>query len=469
MGSGASAQGRAAIVASSESELRAALDALPAVDLEKLAQALQVAKPTADSWPLPFTLPACLDDIQEDLVAAVLRYKSLVPAGTKVKSWSKKVLGSDRGMMGDKCILEKIEYEPTAPGAPESIFVKLFPAEVPAERKESVVKFWKNEIAFMRDVLPGVPDFKVPKCYFCASDAGDGKSPRFVIFMEHVVAESGSAIAGLPLKHAQQAAEDLAALHAPFWGRKREPSHIAEPMSQLSDDGIATFQRILTYGIQAGVKLFGPDGPLSAEQKEHWASCCEFFELAESAIWLLLPKRWASFWRRWKSIPVTTWHGDLHVENMMLHPDGSNTYLDFQGSIAHVQLQPGIRDLAYLVGSSVEPADRVGHEESLVKAYQSALAKRGVEYSWDRCWSDYVFMKATGLVGPAVVGIFSSRQFDGKAGYFSPEPSASDVAERGKFNAYVGRVAKDLKHHNWVSVLEALPEDPTVGEAAPGG
>merc|ERR1719421_584231 len=97
----------------------------------------------------------------------------------------------------------------------------------------------------------------------------------------------------------------------------------------------------------------------------------------EAALWPRLSTRWGSLWRRWQEAPLTTWHGDCHVENLLLHPDGSNTYLDFQGTVGHVQLQPGVRDLAFLVGSSVEPADRADHEESIVKTYHAALVQRG--------------------------------------------------------------------------------------------
>lgn len=166
-----------------------------------------------------------------------------------------------------------------------------------------------------------------------------------------------------------------------------------------------------------------------------------------------------------------------------------------QGTVGHVQCQPGIRDLAFLVGSSVEPADRAEHEESLVMAYHAALAKRGVEYTWEQCWSDYVFIKVTGMQSsgawlisrthvsherhdhiplpppyspthlpyrpPAVVGFISAKQFEHKAGAFAEEAEKSDLVLEAtkRWDAYVGRVAADLKHHSWASILGALPED----------
>ena len=60
------------------------------------------------------------------------------------------------------------------------------------------------QVSFIRDVLPGVPDdFKVPRCYFVAESVPDDEptAARFVIVMEHVVAERGNALTGLPLRY----------------------------------------------------------------------------------------------------------------------------------------------------------------------------------------------------------------------------------------------------------------------------
>jgi hypothetical protein len=46
--------------------------------------------------------------------------------------------------------------------------------------------------------------------------------------------------------------------------------------------------------------------------------------------------------------------------------------------------------VAFLLGASLDPADRRAREHDLVREYHDALAGRGVSgYSWDRCWTDY--------------------------------------------------------------------------------
>ena len=62
---------------------------------------------------------------------------------------------------------------------------------------------------------------------------------------------------------------------------------------------------------------------------------------------------------------------------------------------------------------------------------------------------------------PAVVGFISAKQFEHKAGAFAEEAEKSDLVLEAtkRWDAYVGRVAADLKHHSWASILGALPED----------
>ena len=55
------------------------------------------------------------------------------------------------------------------------------------------------------------------------------------------------------------------------------------------------------------------------------------------------------------------------------------------------------RDLAYLVGTGLEVADRRAHEEAVVAAYHSALASHGVgDYDRASAWEDYRFAMMQG-------------------------------------------------------------------------
>ena len=98
--------------------------------------------------------------------------------------------------------------------------------------------------------------------------------------------------------------------------------------------------------------------------------------------------------------------------------DGSNVYIDFQAT----NIGPGVRDLAWLLTSSLDAGDQRGHVEAIVRAYHyhEALLPRlggGARYAWQECWDDYVFMKIHGLyAGMLGAGIFAAncKEFQGE-------------------------------------------------------
>ena len=112
-----------------------------------------------------------------------------------------------------------------------------------------------------------------------------------------------------------------------------------------------------------------------------------------------------------------------------------------------------------------EDGGRTKQEERLVKAYHERLEQRGIaDYSFEACWSDYVFIKGTGMQGAAVVGMVCSRQFQTQTGPFADDGGGSDVEASRRWDAFVGRVAADLKHHDYGrSVLGPLSEVPEGG------
>merc|ERR1712224_896768 len=130
-------------------------------------------------------------------------------------------------------------------------------------------------------------------------------------------------------------------------------------------------------GSNVGLEIFGAEGPLSAnkEQLADFAGYVEFWRFWDE-MWPSLQKRWGSVFARWTGIPVTLAHGDLHIENMFCLEDGTNVYLDFQA----MNLGPGVRDLAWLLASSLKVEERRAHEKAIVTAYHEALVARGVAY-----------------------------------------------------------------------------------------
>ena len=86
--------------------------------------------------------------------------------------------------------------------------------------------------------------------------------------------------------------------------------------------------------------------------------------------------------------PADKWlaHGDPHIGNTYVRPDGTRGFLDWQTAA----LAPPMFDVAYFIGGALEPDDRRANEERLLKHYLAALVSSGgPELDWDEAWLDY--------------------------------------------------------------------------------
>ncbi|HEY9558846.1 MAG TPA: phosphotransferase, partial [Acidimicrobiales bacterium] len=85
--------------------------------------------------------------------------------------------------------------------------------------------------------------------------------------------------------------------------------------------------------------------------------------------------------------PFSLVHGDYRLDNLLFPAAGDGVVaVDWQTAA----IGPPLRDVAYLLGTSLEPADRRTHEEAIVAGYHAGLVAAGVTgYSAERCWDDY--------------------------------------------------------------------------------
>ncbi len=74
-------------------------------------------------------------------------------------------------------------------------------------------------------------------------------------------------------------------------------------------------------------------------------------------------------------MPWTVVHGDFRLDNLMFGGERV-AVLDWQT----VRLGPAMSDVAYFIGSALQPDDRRSNEESLVREYHAALVAAGGEH-----------------------------------------------------------------------------------------
>jgi aminoglycoside/choline kinase family phosphotransferase len=75
-----------------------------------------------------------------------------------------------------------------------------------------------------------------------------------------------------------------------------------------------------------------------------------------------------------RQLPNTLCHGDAHLGNTFLDPDGRVGFLDFQG----VGRGPYIWDITYFLTGALTPEDRRNSERDLLDWYRNALHANGV-------------------------------------------------------------------------------------------
>jgi aminoglycoside phosphotransferase (APT) family kinase protein len=112
-----------------------------------------------------------------------------------------------------------------------------------------------------------------------------------------------------------------------------------------------------------------------------------------------LDQLWEDLWKVQSlldSEPRTLLHGDPHIGNTYLLPDGSGGLLDWQlmvtGSWAH--------DLTYVMITALDPEERRKHERELIAIYRGELGRRGVAQppGEDEAWQLYRQTVVWGLV-----------------------------------------------------------------------
>ncbi|WP_341926701.1 phosphotransferase [Nocardioides psychrotolerans] len=255
----------------------------------------------------------------------------------------------------------------TGADVPASVLVKL-PAADQGSR-DLLAGAYRGELIFYAEIAPTVA-VRVPACHFAAiaPDSGD-----FTLVMEDLApAVQGDQIAGCTVDQARDAVINLAGLHGPRW----------------SDPTLEDFDHLALSGPEDAAMLAELAGPttelfieglrhlLAAEDVDTLRACVPVIE----AWSLARPERFALV------------HGDYRLDNLMFAPVGAPADVPRVVAVDWQTLSLGLpaRDLAYFVGTSLDPAVRASSERDLVAAYHAALTSYGVSgHSLEECWDDY--------------------------------------------------------------------------------
>ncbi|HEV3451841.1 MAG TPA: phosphotransferase [Acidimicrobiia bacterium] len=269
-----------------------------------------------------------------------------------------------------------VTYEGGATNGPASVFVKLAPFDERQRRFVDAVGLGVAEATFYRDVAASTP-VRVPRVWHAAVDGG-----RYVMVLEDLEASGcrfprpDDADVG---ELAGRIVDELAALHARFWG------------SEALRTGPLAF-------VRQGARLaFGGGGPFIARAVDRFAAEMPpvFTRLGE-----LYVARAPEIASLFEVEPRTLAHGDPHLGNLFV--DGHRPgFFDW----GMVMARAGMWDVAYVLCGSVPTEVRRAHEQAWIRRYRDGLAAGGVALdaatAWDqyRLFAVYAWASATSTAG----------------------------------------------------------------------
>jgi hypothetical protein len=232
-----------------------------------------------------------------------------------------------------------------------------------------------GEVRFFNEIAP-LYELACPARYFglVQTDPVQG-----VVALEDLQARGvvfARATRPLSLELVRAGLDALAALHGQSWGDDRPRRLGVEPLlSEATEPILRDFFAALPErfaaprGFAAPVVLHDPDR-LRAAYAAYQA------EVHRSAVCVV--------------------HGDAHIGNAYVEPDGQVGFVDWQT----VALGPWVHDVNYFVVSALDVPDRRAHERDLLGHYLKALATYGVSApGLEEAWSDYRRATVHGFLG----------------------------------------------------------------------
>ena len=297
-------------------------------------------------------------DVDADYLSEVLQH-----AGHDVRVSRFRAENVGTGQVGQN-VRFSLEYDGSASDAPASIVGK-FASDDPVSRQTGIaLNNYLKEVCFYRELNPTL-DVQTPEVLFTDINP---QSHDFVLFMEDLApAEQGDQLAACDLAAAQLGITEIAKLHGPRWAdeslwtidwlRSPDPGDDTQTVGSLYNDLLPGYEDRYAERLPERYLALGR---ALGERFESYAQ----------------PPGGAS----------TVVHGDFRLDNLMFGGRYPLAVVDWQSPVIG---NPG-QDLAYFVGTSLDPAVRREADNDLVAAYHEQLtAYSGVDLTLDDCRERY--------------------------------------------------------------------------------
>lgn len=260
-----------------------------------------------------------------------------------------------------------------ASGTGPASVVGKFASPDPVSRETGVgLNNYLREVRFYQELQPSL-DVAVPDLLFTDIDP---TSHDFILLMEDLdPAQQGDQLAGCTRAQVITGLTELARLHGPRWNDATLDT--LDWLNRSDADSTAMVNDLYTSLLPGFKERY--QSRLSAEFLQVGDTLSEHF------LRYLTPP----------SKNETVVHGDFRLDNLMFDGRRELVVVDWQSPV----IGSAGQDVAYFVGTSLEPNDRRGHERALVEHYHRELMRYSpANYTIDDCWRDFRHFSLAGWV-----------------------------------------------------------------------
>jgi hypothetical protein len=255
----------------------------------------------------------------------------------------------------------------SAPNLPTQLVVKV-------ERGIDTIMapFYANEVNFYRRIRPELT-LEAPLCF---GGDFDPATSRFAIVLEDLTTRGATfpnVTKKITLDNVRALLDTLAKLHAQFWESPRFSGDLSWVETHI-DGGVATMMNEVAP-------------PYIQHEIDNENFKREMVQRLRTTGPELLAGVKALQHHQVTALPQTLLHGDTHLGNTYMLPDGTAGLLDWQLMVRGYAMH----DVNYNITTSLSIGDRRAHERDLLAYYLDRLASNGVKNppSFEDAWREY--------------------------------------------------------------------------------
>jgi ecdysteroid kinase len=333
-------------------------------------------------------IPASPEDLTDAWLTAALRTGGKLD-GARVVAHTADLL-EQQGAAGVVARL-RLAYDREALAAPRSLVAKFASPYAPIRALLHHLGGYAREVEFYRrfGADPGIP---VPHCFHADIEPDSGV---FVLLLEDMSDARVADGMQLTVEDIELAVRHLASFHARWWAdrRLRDLEFLRYPGSVADQLFMAQARTALAAALPEAMRRYGAALPKTL------ITVAE--RLLEDFDTLIEGRREAVY------DSVTLVHGDFHPGQLFFPSDVGGRFAVFDWQT--VSAGSGGDDLARIIVTALDPAQRQACDGRLIELYHSLLVEHGVTaYDIGRCHESF----QQGLVTTAIINIIASVSID---------------------------------------------------------